>query len=278
MMMVLYMVIFGTIGLLRKYILLPSGLLSMYRGFIGVLLILLFLLATKKKMNWKEVWNNGLLLLLSGVALGFNWAFLFEAYQYTSVATATLCYYMAPVFVLMVSPFLFKEKMTLRKIICIFTAVAGMVLVSGIFNTKSLGQTDLRGIILGLLAAICYTLIIVFNKKIKNISPYDKTIVQLFIAASIMIPYTCLAEDISNLVISMTSVGLILVLGIVHTGIAYILYFASMKELKTQTIALYSYLDPVTAVIVSTLFLREEIGITGIIGAVMILGAAAFST
>ena len=134
--LILSMVIFGTIGIFRRYIPLPSGALAMLRGIVGASALLLIMFIIKKPPNIKKLKSNLLLLIISGALIGFNWIFLFESYNYTSVATATLCYYMAPVFVLIASPIFLKEKLTVKQIICSITAIIGIVLVSGVFNQK----------------------------------------------------------------------------------------------------------------------------------------------
>ena len=115
-------IIFGTIGLFVRGIPLPSSVIAAFRGIVGAVLIFAFMLITRKKINAAELSSNWLYLFISGLAMGFNWIFLFEAYRYTSIATATLCYYMAPVFVVAAAPLVLKEKLTLKSIICIAAA------------------------------------------------------------------------------------------------------------------------------------------------------------
>ena len=274
------MFLFGTIGIFRRYIPLPSDLIALVRGFVGMLFLLMVLVVTKKHISWKQIKKNGIYLILSGVLLGFNWILLFEAYRFTSVATATVCYYMAPVFVLLVSPFLLKEARSSKQTICIVMALLGMVLVSGVIP---IGQTadagnitkngTIKGILLGLAAAVFYAGIVILNKKLKEISAYDRTIVQLGISAIVLLPYTLMQESETMLTFTPTIILLLAVVGIVHTGIAYTLYFGSMEYLKAQTVALFGYIDPIVAILLSTLFLKEKMDILEIIGAVMVLGA-----
>ena len=115
------------------------------------------------------------------------------------------------------------------------------------------------------------------NKKGAPVDAYEKTILQLFSAAAVLVPYLLVTENFSALQLTGRDVLLLLVLGIVHTGIAYALYFGSMDGLRAQTIALFSYIDPVVALFLSALLLREPLTAAGMIGAVLILGSAAFS-
>ena len=271
------MCIFGTIGILRKYIDLPSSVIAMVRGAVGVVFLLCLVGVTGKKMSRRAVRENLWLLILSGVFIGFNWILLFEAYCYTSVATATLSYYMAPIIVVLASPLVLKEKLTGKRLFCVCVALVGMVLVSGVLQAGFSGLSELKGIALGLGAAVLYASVILLNKKLGEISAYDKTIVQLATAAVVLLPYTLLTEDFSALTIDALELALLLVAGIVHTGAAYALYFGSMKDLPAQTVALYSYIDPILAVVLSAVLLREPMTIGGAVGAAMILGAAFFS-
>lgn len=271
------MCVFGTIGILRKYIDLPSSVIALVRGAVGVVFLLCLVGLTGKKPDRQAIRKNLWILLVSGVFIGFNWILLFEAYCYTSVATATLSYYMAPILVVLASPLVLKEALTGKKLLCVVVALGGMVLVSGVLRAGFSGVSELKGVALGLGAAVLYASVILLNKKLGDISAYDKTIVQLAAAAIVLLPYTLLTEDMSALTIDGLGLALLLVAGVVHTGAAYALYFGSMKELPAQTVALYSYIDPILAVLLSAMLLREPMTIGGAVGAVMILGAAFFS-
>ena len=242
-----------------------------------MIFLLFVVLVTKNRMSWKNIRSNLLVLLLSGAAIGFNWIFLFEAYNYTTVATATLFYYLAPFFVMLASPLFLKEKLTLKQFLCLIGAIIGMVFVSGVIHNGMPEADELRGILSGLAAAILYATVIILNKKLGEISAYEKTVMQLGTAAIVVIPYIFLTEDVTQLTFEPLTVVMLLVTGIIHTGIAYALYFNSMKDLKAQTVAIFSYIDPAVAIILSTVILKERMDIYGIIGAVLILGSAMLS-
>lgn len=268
------MCIFGTIGILRRFIPLPSSLIALVRGVIGSLFLLVTSLLRGQKPDTAAIRRNLHLLLLSGAAIGFNWIFLFEAYCYTTVATATLCYYLAPVLVILLSPLVLKERLTIRGILCALVAVAGMVPVSGILDTDFSGMGELKGILFGLAAAVLYASVMLINKKIHGIGANDKTMFQLIFASVVLLPYVLLTEDLTQCSFPPLSVGLLLTAGILHTGIAYLMYFGAMGQLKAQTTALFSYIDPILAILLSALLLQEPMGIPAIIGSVMILGSA----
>lgn len=270
--LIVTMVIFGSIGIFRRYIPLPSGMIGACRGLMGMLFLLGVNLLRGQKPCWGDIRKSWLRLLASGVAMGFNWILLFEAYRYTSVATATLCYYMAPIFVILASPIVLKEKLTLRKVSCVIVAVVGVALVSGVSEAGSL-----TGILLGLGAAVLYACVILLNKTLGGVSTGDRTVAQLGVAGLVLVPYSLLAESFSGAAMDGMSILMLLVVGAVHTGFAYWLYFDSMKTLPAQTVALYSYIDPIVAILLSALLLGEALTPLGLLGAVLVLGATLVS-
>ena len=161
--LIVSMVVFGTIGIFRKHIPLPSSVLAMARGFIGMTFLLLLITLMRKKLSIKSFKENGVYLILSGALIGFNWIMLFESYNYTSVAVATLCYYMAPILVILLSPFFLKEELTIKKIICVMIALFGMILVSGVLDSGFSHSSEWIGIVLGLGAAAFYASVIIYN-------------------------------------------------------------------------------------------------------------------
>ena len=267
--------IFGTIGIFRRWLPLPSGWLAMLRGFLGAASMALILLLRRKKPAWGPVRANLVKLIVSGALIGFNWILLFEAYRYTTVAVATLCYYMAPIFVLLVSPLLLKETLTAKRIICVLAALFGMVLVSGVIGGEN--AVSGKGILLGLGAAALYACVVLTNKTIRGVPAIEKTAVQLFSAGAVLIPYVLLAEELPAGTFTGNVILLTLVVGLVHTGLAYALYFSSMDGLSAQTVALFSYIDPVVAVLLSALLLKEPMGVWEAVGTVLVIGAAAVS-
>lgn len=270
------MFIYGTIGIFVRYIPLPSSVTAMARGLIGAPFLLLVLLLKRSRLSWAAIRRNLPLLCLLGVMLGVNWILLFESYRYTSVATATLCYYFAPIFLVALSPFVFHEKMTVRKLLCILAALLGMVFVSGV-SKAGFSPGEIKGVLLATGAAAFYACIVISNKKLRDISAYDRTIMQLIISAVVLLPYNLLTGSFSGLSLSPFVFLMLAIVGILHTGIAYYLYFGSMEALKSQTLAILSYIDPVVAVLLSALLLKEPLGLSGVLGAVLILGAALVS-
>ena len=266
---VLAMLVFGSIGIPVRFIGLPSGWLAMVRGLVGCL----FLLALCKKPDVRAFKTNWKVLLFSGAAIGLNWICLFEAYRHTTVAVATLLYYLAPVLVLLFSPLILKEKLTLKNGFVITLALLGMVPVSGVFSGFS-GSP--RGIVMGLLAAALYASVMLANRFLKEIRPLERTVYQLGIAGLIVMPYALLREGFSLAWFDGKSLLLLAVVAILYTGVAYLFYFEGLGELSSSSAALLSYLDPVTALVLSTVVLGEKMTLLQGLGALLILGALLF--
>ncbi len=270
------MIIFGTLGIFRRYIPLSSAMLAFFRGLLGSAFLVVLILAKGRKPQ-KTNAKKLLLLTLTGAIMGLNWMLLFEAYNYTSVAVATMCYYMQPTIVILLSPFVFRERLTFKKILCALTAIIGMVFVSGVLNGDGLQTRDIKGIAFGIGAAVLYSAVVILNKKVVLENVYEKSVIQLAAAAIILIPYLLLTENLSEIALNGTVVGMVLLVGVVHTGIAYALYFGSMKNLKAQSVAVMSYIDPVVALLLSAVVLHERLSVFGIVGAALIIGSALVS-
>lgn len=270
--MIVSMVIFGSIGIFRKEIPLPSAFLAMTRGFIGAIFIFMYMRINHMKFCLDSLKKNKFLILASGVFLGFNWMFLFEAYKYTSISMATITYYMAPIILIIFTLFFLKEKMSINKIINVFVALVGMFLILNI-TKQGINKSEIVGIFFGLSAAFCYAFLVILNKKMKDISMYDKTIFQLLIAGIVLIPYILLVQknEISVEAFSLKVIILIIILGVLHTGIAYALYFGVLNRLESHTIANFSYIDPLVAIVLSTFFLKEKLAFQQILGGILIL-------
>ncbi len=273
-MLIVSLLIFSTIGIFRNYIPYPSSVIALARGIIGTLFILAVMLIKRQKLNIAAIKKNLLLLCVSGAFIGFNWILLFESYRYTSMSTATLCYYMSPIMVILASPFVLKEKQTAKKLLCTLVAIVGMVIISGVFDS---GFYGIKGILFGLGAAALYASAVLMNKFMHGISGLERTFIQIGMAAIAILPYVLLTEDISVLTPDALPVTLLVIVGILHTGLAYTLYFGSIEKIKAQTVAIMSYIDPVVALVLSFVILKDDFGPLKLLGSILILGATLIS-
>lgn len=271
LMLIISMTVFGTLGLFVRNINVSSGELALYRAVLAAVLIGFYLLLTKQKIPFGNIKKQVPLLLLSGIAMGFNWILLFEAYKYTTVSVATLSYYFAPVIVTVVCPFLFKEKMGAKQWICFVMSTLGIVLITGIGDFSS-ENSHFKGILSGLGAACLYATVILLNKFIKGVEGIHRTFLQFIAAIAVLIPYVFMTSGITLGGLDGKGIVNLLVVGIVHTGITYCLYFSSLKELPGQKAAILSYIDPLVAVVISVAVLGESITALQLIGGFLILG------
>lgn len=270
LMLVASMTIFGTLGLFVRNISVSSGELALYRAVLAALLLTGFFVLSKQHIPLSKVKKEIPLLLASGVAMGINWILLFQAYKYTTVSAATLSYYFAPVIVTVVCPFLFREKLTVKQIICFIMSTVGLVLIIGIGDVH--GGSNIIGILFGLGAAVFYATVILLNKFIKKVEGIHRTFLQFIAAIITLTPYVLCTSGIT--LGSLNNIGWInlLIVGLVHTGITYCMYFSSLKELPGQKVAILSYIDPLVAVLISVTVLGETMTMSQVIGGMLILG------
>ena len=271
LMLIVSMSIFGTLGLFVRHIQVSSGELALYRAIMAAVMIGGYLLITGNKIPFKTIKKDIPFLLLSGMAMGINWILLFEAYKYTTVSVATLSYYFAPVIVTLVCPILFKEKMTPKQFMCFVMSTLGIVMITGIGDVSASG-TNIIGILFGLGAAMFYATVILINKFIKTVEGLHRTFLQFLAAVIILVPYVAATSGVNLPLLDTIGWGALIVVGILHTGITYCLYFSSLNELPGQKVAILSYIDPLVAIIISVTLLGESMTVMQAIGGALILG------
>ncbi len=257
-MLIISMAVFGTLAPFVRNISVSSGELALYRAVLAAGLIGIYLLVTKQPLDLKAIGKDFFWLLLSGMAMGINWIALFEAYKYTTVAISTLSYYFAPVIVTLVCPVLFKEKLTRKQVLCFLGSTAGLALVIGITDLGSGGNDD-RGIAFGMTAACIYPADILLNKFIKGVAGIHRTFLQFLAAIVILLPYVALSGGFHLETLDRVGWVCLLIVGLVHTGVTYCLYFSSLKELPGQSVAILSYIDPLVAVVIGVAVLHEPL-------------------
>ena len=251
-MYIVSLLIFGSNGVFAAHIGLSSAEIVCMRTLIGSAALILVLLISRTKLDWAVMKREALKLVAAGVCLGVNWALLFEAYKLMSVSMATLTYYTAPIIVLLLSPLLLKERQSARAYIGMAAAVVGLG------------------------SAVFYAGLIIFNKKIDGVTGLPLTTIEMVIAACVMLPYVLLTGGHVGFPPDTEGTLYLLFLCLVNTGLACWLYFSSMNRLPARAVALFGYVDPVSALIFSAIFLGEQLGALQILGAVLVFAGAAF--
>lgn len=275
---IITMILFGSIGPIIRQIGLPGATISYFRGAIGIPFILICMLLARKKINFRSYLRNWKPLLLSGICIGCNWIFLFESYDYTTVSMSITMNYLAPVFVILLAPFIVKEKISAVKIGCMGMALIGVLCIGNVFTGGIADQRESIGFILAFFAAITYACLIFCNKFLKDINGLDSCVAQLVISNFVILIYVLARQDITAVAgLSAYELGMLFLAGIVFTGLPYVAYFSLLMKLKCQESSLYSYMEPITAIILSALVLRESMNAYQIVGTVLILAATVSS-
>ena len=271
-MYIVSLLIFGSNGVFASHINMTSAEIVCMRTLIGSLALILVLLVSRTKLDWAVMKREAFKLIAAGICLGVNWALLFEAYKLMSVSIATLTYYLAPIIVLLLSPLLLREKQSARAYIGMCAAVVGLVLAVGLGDTS----VTATGLIVGLGSAVFYAGLIIFNKKIDGVTGLPLTTIEMVIAACVMLPYVLLTGGYVGFPPDMEGTLYLIFLCLVNTGLACWLYFSSMNRLPARAVALFGYVDPVSALIFSAAFLGDRMGALQIAGAVLVFAGAAF--
>ena len=271
-MYIVSLLIFGSNGVFASHIDMTSAEIVCMRTLIGSLALILVLLVSRTKLDWAVMKREAFRLIAAGICLGVNWALLFEAYKLMSVSIATLTYYLAPIIVLLLSPLLLREKQSARAYIGMCAAVVGLVLAVGLGDTS----VTATGLIVGLGSAVFYAGLIIFNKKIDGVTGLPLTTIEMVIAACVMLPYVLLTGGRVGFPPDMEGTLYLIFLCLVNTGLACWLYFSSMNRLPARAVALFGYVDPVSALIFSAVFLGDRMGVLQIAGAVLVFAGAAF--
>lgn len=266
------MLIFGSIPIFVRSLPFTSAQIAIARGIVGSAFLFVYGVLLKRAVSWERIRPNLPILLASGAALGFNWILLFQAYRYTSVSNATIGYYFAPVIVMFLSPWVLKEPLNALKAGCILAALAGMVCIAGVGGGAA-GGTGLLGIALALGAAALYATIVLLNKFLRGVSGIESSLMQLGLSALALLPYVMFTDGLPFASMTLPSGLLLLLVGVLHTGFVYLLYFSVLQKLPGQTVAVYSYIDPVSAILMSALFLGESLTAMQMLGGALVLGA-----
>lgn len=274
--LIVSMMIFGSIGAIRRFSDLPSSVMLWMRAAISIVVILLILRIAHKKLDLKAIQRNWKILVCSGLLLCINWVFIFEAYKNTAVSVASLCYYTQPAFVILITAIFYKEKHSSRSIVCVVIALLGMIPVSGIFQSSST-TIGFLGVVEALIAAILYAMDIIVSRDIKDVSPYDATLVRMAVSCVVLFVYSLFTEDYRALTFNTRSILVTIILGVVYSGLVYVLYYSAIRYVKSAEIAAISYIDPLESVLLSVFLLHEPISVFTVVGAIMILGSTLFN-
>lgn len=264
------LLLFGLNGIVASQISMTSYEIVFLRTLIGSVFLGVLFLLTKEKLTIKKHPRDLVFIVVSGIAMGTSWMFLYEAYQQIGVSLSSLLYYCGPVIVMILSPLIFKEKLTLPKIIGFVIVLAGVFLVNG---KAAISGGNSWGLFCGGMSALMYFMMVTFNKQSKNITGMENSLIQTtisFLTVAVFVGFK------QHFVMSIPAEDWIwiLILGLVNTGLGCYLYFSPLAKLPVQTVAVCGYLEPLSAVVFAALILGETMTLFQILGAVGIIGGA----
>ena len=268
----LSMIIFGAVGIFAKFIALPSSQIALCLSTIGTFALALVLLVQQKSFPWRHIKKNLGYLLAASLLLSGNWIFLFNAYKETTIANAALSYYLAPVLVIIAAPFLLSEAFSRKKALCVATALLGLFLILHDNNTAG-ANNHMIGILYGFLAAVFYAALTLVNKFITALDGLTNTFLQLLLSALFLAAYTLWTGSADITQPAIQDIYLLLILGIFHGGIGFYLFFTGMAGLDGQSIAVLSYADPLTSLLLSLVVLNEPMQGIQLLGAALLFAA-----
>jgi drug/metabolite transporter (DMT)-like permease len=267
------LLMFGMNGIVASYIALSSYEIVFTRTLIGSLLLIAFFALTRRRVHLFQNKKDTMCLIVSGVAMGTSWMFLYEAYQRIGVSIASLAYYCGPVIVMILSPLLFREQLTFPKMTGFLAVLVGMFFV----NLDSLNEVNTTlGLLCGVMSAVMYAFMVIFNKKAGSIIGLENSMWQLLTSFLTVAVFVFIKQGFA-IHIEHSNWIPILILGLFNTGIGCYFYFSSIGSLPVQTVAICGYLEPLSAVVFSVIFLHESMTVAQVAGAALILGGAAFA-
>lgn len=221
----------------------------------------------KLKIDKKDIWyfiGTGI-----GSIIFFN-IFYFMTIQETTLSIASILLYTAPCFVVILSSIIFKERITLNKILALLMAFIGCVLITGIIGMSSLNITSF-GILTGLGSGICYALYSIFGGlALKKYDTLTVTVYTFIVASVSILPFSNMTEMIQNIVTSKIVLSNVLLLGIVSTLVPFLLYTLGLKNMEAGKASVMAFVEPMVATIVGIILFGEQLNIQNIVGIILI--------
>lgn len=267
----LAVMLFGLSGLFGKLITLSPTIIVLGRVFFSSIFLFIIILYLKKDLKLKEK-RHYLYLIMMGVILALHWSAFFKSIQMSTVAVGLLTFSTFPVFVTFLEPFFFKEEIKLSDIMIAVVTLLGVMLV---IPTFELGNDLTQGVIWGIVSGLTYAILSMLNRKfVREYSSLVIAFYEQFIATLVLIPFYFFQRPTFDL----KDILLLVLLGVVFTGISHLLFINSLKNLKTQTAGIISCLEPVYGIIFAIVLLTEIPTLREVLGGIVILSTVFYST
>jgi len=263
-------IIWGSNGVIVNSVSYDAQTIAFFRVLFASLTLLPVVLLTRKpevisvarsRGSWKVMLSLGSLLAL-------GWTLLFQSMKLIAIANAVLLNYTAPIFATLLVPLFLKEKLEKSTLLALAISVAGILLISFQQGLRISADQNQMGIVLGLLAGLAYAGFIILSKKaLSSFSSQAVAFYSYSVASVFLLPFV-IGKDFSP---DLTSLALLLVIGIVNTGFAVTLYLKGLSMIKAQKAVVLTYLEPASAVVFGFLFLAQTPTPLMIVGGALIL-------
>lgn len=258
-------ILWGSNGVIVNLVELHPTTITFFRVLIGGLTLIIVSILVKGLETFKV---NGFFkrLMILGALLAAGWYFLFQAMKLIPIGAAVLINYLAPVFVAVLAPSVLDERLEKKIVIAIVLSIIGVFLIS--YQGLGSGELSILGIIFGLLAATSYGGFVIYSKQtLAKLSYYTVAMYSYLVSALILSPSLLLIKS----PLSLNSLILLFLMGVLNTGVAVTLYLKGLRSLKAQEAATITYLEPLSAIIFGYFMLGQEISIGIILGGALIL-------
>ncbi|KAA6166465.1 MULTISPECIES: DMT family transporter [Pseudomonas fluorescens group] len=269
--MVAAMLISGTIG----WFVLVSGVsvieVVFWRCLIGGLMLLLVCALLGYLRPDLLSWAKLGLAMLSGVAIVGNWLLLFESYSRASIAISTAVYNVQPFMLVMLAAVFLGEKITVQKLAWLSVAFLGMLAIVTAHGDQPTGDDYLAGIALALGAALLYAIAALIIKRLKDVPPHLMALIQVTTGALLLAPLV----PWHSLPVTTNAWAALATLGVVHTGLMYVLLYGAIQKLPTAITGALSFIYPIAAIFVDWIAFGHRLGWLQWLGVAAILLAAA---
>lgn len=264
------LLLFGSNGIVASAIETDPTPIVYWRTLLGSILLCTIFITKGQHITVHQYPKDTAYMLLSGIATGMSWVFLYESYHITGVGISTVIYYIGPVAIMLLSPLIFKERLSIAKIICLAIVFAGALLLN---NTPGETGTNSTGLACAFMSAVCHALMVIFNKKASRTKGLENPVLQVSISF-ITVAIFLFATEGSLPIFPMQSALPLMILGLVNTGIGCYLYFSSIGNLRAQSIVMMGYLEPLSALALASLLLGEPINLIQTAGCTMVISGA----
>lgn len=269
---IISLLLFGSNGIIANNVNVSSYEIVFWRTMMGSLLLVSIFFLTSHKPTFMQHKKDTFYIVISGISMGASWMFLYEAFSQIGVSIATLIYYCGPVIVMVLSPILFNEKLGVENVISFVAVFIGIFLINGESSGQSINKW---GIFCGLMSALTYSLMVIFNKKSQKVTGLENSVIQLVVSFITLSIFMIFKTGFHFYAGGFDWLHLIII-GIINTGIGCYLYFSTIANLPVQSVAILGYLEPLCAILLSFFLLGESMTFVQSLGAVLIIGGAAF--